>query len=66
MNQDERLDELTGMVTDTLEQSGNSAQIAFALLQQAFDLDGGEILKALTPFPGIAHRGRPAVHFRGA
>ncbi len=57
MPQDDRRDELTKMVTATLEQSGNCAQTAFAVLQQAFDLDGGKILKALTPFPGIALRG---------
>jgi len=49
--------ELTGMVKATLEQSGNCAQTAFAVLQETFDLGGAEILKALTPFPGIALRG---------
>ncbi len=48
---------LATMVKDTLEQSQNCAQTAFAVLQQAFGLDGGQILKALTPFPGIALRG---------
>lgn len=42
---------------DILAISGNCAQTSFAALQEEFDLDGGEILKALTPFPGIALRG---------
>jgi C_GCAxxG_C_C family probable redox protein len=56
-SQGDRLNALTEMVNDTLDQSKNCAQTAFAVLQQAFDLEGGEILKALTPFPGIALRG---------
>jgi len=45
------------MVKDTLNTSRNCAQTSFATLQQEFGLEGGEILKALTPFPGIALRG---------
>jgi C_GCAxxG_C_C family probable redox protein len=33
------------------------AQGSFLALQEAFGLDGGSILKALTPLPGIAERG---------
>jgi len=55
--QDDRLNELTRMVNDTLDKSKNCAQTSFAVLQHEFDLDGGPILKALTPFPGIALRG---------
>lgn len=54
--QDDRLSALTKMVNDTLDQSKNCAQTSFAVLQQEFDLDGEGILKALTPFPGIALR----------
>lgn len=36
---------------------GNCAQTTFLTLQEQFDLEGGGILKALTPFPGIALRG---------
>ncbi len=37
---------------------GNCAQTTFISLQEQFELEGGEsILKALTPFPGIALRG---------
>ena len=42
---------------DTLVRSGNCAQTSFAVLQQECDLEGEAILKALTPFPGIALRG---------
>lgn len=44
-------------VKDTLKISKNCAQTSFSVLEQEFDLDGGPILKALTPFPGIALRG---------
>lgn len=54
---EDRLSALIEMVNDTLDQSKNCAQTSFAVLQKSFDLEGGEILKALTPFPGIALRG---------
>jgi C_GCAxxG_C_C family probable redox protein len=57
MSQEDRLSALAQKARDTLAQSGNCAQTSFAVLQEEFDLDGGEILKALTPFPGIALRG---------
>ncbi len=44
-------------VKDILARSGNCAQTSFAVLQEEFNLDGKQILKALTPFPGIALRG---------
>lgn len=50
-------DRLAQNVKETLSDSGNCAQTAFAVLQEEFELEGGEILKALTPFPGIALRG---------
>jgi C_GCAxxG_C_C family probable redox protein len=41
-----------------LELCGNCAQTSFLSLQEQFELDdSGAILKALTPFPGIALRG---------
>lgn len=54
--QDSR-DALVRNCRETLERSGNCAQTAFAVLQDEFGLDGKQILKALTPFPGIALRG---------
>lgn len=36
---------------------GNCAQTTFLTLQEHFELEDGGILKALTPFPGIALRG---------
>jgi C_GCAxxG_C_C family probable redox protein len=56
-SQEDRVRRLSQEAIDTLGVSGNCAQTSFAVLQNEFDLDGGEILKALTPFPGIALRG---------
>jgi len=57
LSQEARLREIAKKVTDTLDMSINCAQTSFAVLEQEFDLDGRKILKALTPFPGIALRG---------
>jgi C_GCAxxG_C_C family probable redox protein len=35
----------------------NCAQASFSVLQDEFHLEGGPIVKALTPFPGLASRG---------
>lgn len=48
---------LESKVEKTLPLCGNCAQTTFLSLQEEFDLVGDEILKALTPFPGIALRG---------
>ena len=53
----DRLSALAQNVRDTLAVSRNCAQTSFSVLQQEFDLEGGAILKALTPFPGVALRG---------
>lgn len=53
----EQLAALGRKARDTLALSGNCAQTSFAVLNEAFHLDGNKILKALTPFPGIALRG---------
>lgn len=45
------------IVKDILIESGNCAQTSFVVLQEEFDLEGDQILRALTPFPGIALRG---------
>ncbi len=57
ISQEDSVNRLTRKVNETLGRSKNCAQTSFAVLQQEFDLDGGPILKALTPFPGIALRG---------
>ncbi|NIM94196.1 MAG: hypothetical protein GTO18_10860 [Anaerolineales bacterium] len=49
--------ELDQKVSETLSICGNCAQTSFLTLQDTFDLEDGGILKALTPFPGIALRG---------
>jgi C_GCAxxG_C_C family probable redox protein len=50
-------DRLESKVKQNLSLCGNCAQTTFLSLQEEFNLDGGVILKALTPFPGIALRG---------
>jgi C_GCAxxG_C_C family probable redox protein len=50
------LDELDKKVKEYLAFSGHCAQTSFLTLTEYFALDG-PILKALTPFPGIALRG---------
>lgn len=57
ITKEERMDALARRARDILSQSGNCAQTSFAVLKEGFDLDDGGILKALTPFPGIALRG---------
>ena len=51
------LGELEQKASEYFEISGNCAQSSFLALQDQFGLDGGPILKALTPFPGLAFRG---------
>jgi C_GCAxxG_C_C family probable redox protein len=54
---EDRTEVLARNSRDTLELSGNCAQTSFAVLQEEFGLEGRQILKALTPFPGLALRG---------
>jgi C_GCAxxG_C_C family probable redox protein len=54
---EEDLQRLAQAARDTLARCRNCAQTSFAVLQDEFNLEGGPILKALTPFPGIALRG---------
>ncbi len=56
-NQAEMSEHLAQRAKEILMESGNCAQTSFAVLQEEFNLDGGEVLRALTPFPGIALRG---------
>ncbi len=51
------LDRIGQAARETLERCRNCAQTSFAVLNEEFGLEGGSILKALTPFPGIALRG---------
>ncbi len=57
LSQEDRLVALAQKVSDILDVSKNCAQTSYAVLDEEFELDGGKILKALTPFPGIALRG---------
>ncbi len=54
---DALMNQLDAKVAEYLTISGNCAQTSFLTLQEVFNLEGGAILKALTPFPGIGLRG---------
>jgi C_GCAxxG_C_C family probable redox protein len=56
-NKEEVYKNLDHNVTENLALSGNCAQTTFLSLSEQFDLEAEAILKALTPFPGIALRG---------
>ena len=57
VSRNEILNKVAERAQQVLLQSGNCAQTAFLVLEEQFELEGGKILKALTPFPGIALRG---------
>ena len=57
-SKEEIFESLDQKVQEYLSLCGNCAQTSFLSLQEQFELeDNGAILKALTPFPGIALRG---------
>lgn len=49
-----------------LAESGHCAQTSFSVLNDYFELDGANTLKALTPMPGIALRGEVCGAVTGA
>lgn len=49
-----------------MEKSHNCAQTTFYVLSEQFGLGGDEILKALTPLPGMAERGETCGAITGA
>lgn len=53
-------------VNMTMEKSHNCAQSTFFALSEQFGLGGNDILKALTPLPGIAERGETCGAITGA
>lgn len=48
------LDQKVDMI---MSQSHHCAQTAFLVLKEQFDLEDGEVLKALTPLPGLGEKG---------
>lgn len=56
-SKDDILRQLDKKAGEYLKISGNCAQSSFLALSEQFGLDDSTILKALTPFPGIALRG---------
>lgn len=53
-------------VQQTMEKSHNCAQSTFYALSEQFGLGGDDVLKALTPLPGIAERGQTCGAITGA
>ena len=54
---EELLNQIEKKAIECLKISGNCAQSSFFALKEQFGLDGGSVLKSLTPFPGLAYRG---------
>jgi C_GCAxxG_C_C family probable redox protein len=57
LSKEDIMGKLDQKVRAYFEVSGNCAQSSFLALQEQFGLSDGVILKALTPFPGLAFRG---------
>lgn len=53
-------------VAQVMEKSHNCAQSTFYALSEQFGLGGDDVLKALTPLPGIAERGETCGAITGA
>lgn len=45
------------LARENLQRYGNCAQASFQILRSQYDLEGGEIIRALSPFPGVGLRG---------
>ena len=58
VSKEEVLGRIDQKIINYLEISGNCAQSSFLVLAEEFGLEGGSVLKALTPFPGFAYRGQ--------
>jgi len=57
---------LEGQAAALLAESHHCAQTTFAVLDRAFDLAGGQTLRALALFPGVALRGETCGALLGA
>ena len=66
MSKDQVFAMLDQRVILTMEKSHNCAQTTFYSLSEQFGLGGDEILKALTPLPGLAERGQTCGAITGA
>ena len=66
MSKDQVFAMLDQRVILTMEKSNNCAQSTFFTLSEQFGLGGDEILKALTPLPGLAERGQTCGAITGA
>lgn len=66
MTKDQVFTMLDQRAEQTMEKSHNCAQSTFFALSAQFGLGGDDILKALTPLPGIAERGETCGAITGA
>jgi C_GCAxxG_C_C family probable redox protein len=57
LSRDDLFEVLTAIAESNMRHCHHCAQASFLTLQEAFGLEGGAIVKALTPMPGIAERG---------
>ena len=57
MSKEQLFTMLDGRVALIMQKSHNCAQSSFYALSEQFGLGGNDVLKALTPLPGIAERG---------
>lgn len=49
--------EFERVAQEHLQTYGNCAQASFAILKEQYDLEDGEIIRALSPFPGVGLQG---------
>ena len=66
MTKDQVFTMLDQRVAETMEKSHNCAQTTYYALAEQFGLGGDDVLKALTPLPGIAERGETCGAITGA
>lgn len=66
VTKDMSLKQLEQAAHENLRRHRNCAQATFATLDDYYGLDGARVFKALTPFPGIAHRGETCGGVSGA
>ncbi len=66
MTKDQVFSMLDKRVEQVMEKSHNCAQSTFYALSEQFGLGGDDVLKALTPLPGMAERGETCGAITGA
>ncbi|MCL4177474.1 MAG: C-GCAxxG-C-C family protein [Verrucomicrobia bacterium] len=57
LSREDLIEAMSAIAESNMRQCHHCAQASFLTLQEVFGLEGGAIVKALTPLPGIAERG---------